>query len=339
MSIRTKWLASVGTIALLAGGYLAYRHLHSREQRPVSELLDFMPLEASTVLYVDLAALRQSAFLEELGALGPSPEADRDYAEFVRETGFDYTRDLDRAAVAIVVHGEESNVFAVADGRFDRSKIKAFALKTGKRETIEGREAYSTLVSGGPKRITLTFLVNSRIALTDGPNLAAYLTPRKDDPAGAPWRERFTRLAGSPVFSVSAMTPESASAASRAAGGLRVDQLTSLARSLRWGTLAARPDGDHLRVVAEGECASEESARQLSGMVSGLVVLARAGLSDPKAQRQVGPEAIAAIDEVLKGVDVSRIDRGETKAVRVVIELTPRFLQAMRRMNTQPSAR
>ena len=193
--------------------------------------------------------------------------------------------------------------------------------------------------SGRPKRITLAFLGNNRIALTDGPDLAAYLAPRRGDPAGAPWRERFTRLAGSPVFAAGRMNRESASLVSRATGSLRSDQLASLVANLRWGTLAARPDGDHLRVVAEGECDSEESARQLSGVASGLVLIARAGLSDPKAQRQVGPEAVAAIDEVLKNVDVSRIDRGETKAVRVMIEVTPRFLEAVRQMSAQPPAR
>ncbi len=336
---KTKWLAGAGMFALLTLGYWAYRYAHSRGQGPVPELLDFMPPESSTVLYVDLGPLRQSPFLQELRALAPSAEADREYAEFVRETGFDYTRDLDRAALAMIVRDKDSTVFAVADGRFDRNKIKEFALKSGKRETIGGREAYSTLVSGRSKRITIAFLGNNRIALTDGVNLAAYLAPRKEDPAGASWRERFTRLAGSPVFAVSEMSPESASIASRAAGGFHSDQLTSLAASLRWGTLAARPDGDHLRVVAEGECANEESARQLSGVVSGLVLIARAGLADPKTQRQVGPEAIAAIDDLLKSVDVSRIDRGETKAVRVLIDVTPRFLQAMRRMNAPSTPR
>ena len=339
MSKRTTWLAGVATIAFLAVGYLAYRYAQSRGKEPVPELLDFMPPESSTVVYVDLAALRQSPFLEELRALAPSPEADREYAEFVRETGFDYTRDLDRVAVAMIVRDKESSVFAVADGRFDRNKIKEFALKTGKRETVDGREAYSTLVSGRPKRMTLAFLENNRIALTDGPDLAGYLAPQKQDPARAPWRERFTRLAGSPVFAASRINSESAAMASRAAGSLRSDQLASLVASLRWGTLAARPDGDHLRVVAEGECTGEESARQLSGVVSGLVLIARAGLTDPKTQRQVAPEAIAAMDELLKSVDVSRMDRGETKAVRVLIDVTPRLLQAMRPMNTQPSAK
>ncbi len=338
MSKQTKRLAALATIALLAGAYLAYRHLHGRKQGPVPELLDFMPPESGTVLYVDLAALRQSPFLKEFRSLAPSPEADRDYAEFVRQTGFDYTRDLDRAAVAMITLGKESHVFAVADGRFDRNKIREFALKTAKRETIEGREAYSTLVSGRPKRITFAFLAHNRIALTDGPNLAGYIAPRKEDPTGAPWRERFTRLAGSPVFAVSQMNAQSASLLAHS-GGFRSDRLTSLAATLRWGVLAARPDGDHLRVVAEGECADEESARQLSGAVSGLVLIARAGLTDPDARKRIGPEAVSAIDEVLKNVDVSRIDRGETKAVRVAMDVTPRFLQAIRQMNAPSASR
>jgi hypothetical protein len=304
----------------------------------VPELLEFMPPDSSTIFYADLAALRQSPFLEELRALAPAPDADPDYADFVRQTRFDYARDLDQVAVAVTGGEKEPRVFAVAEGRFDRNKIKAFALKTGRRETVQGREAYSTLVDGKSKRITLTFLANDRIALTDGPNLSALLAKRKEDPADAAWKERFVRLAGSPVFLVNRVSAQSAALVSRAPGLFRSEQLASLLASLRWGTLAARPDGELLRVVAEGECADEESARQLSGVVSGLVLIARAGLSDPKTQKQVGPETTAAIDEMLKGVDVSRIDRGETKAVRVVIDVTPRFLRAVRRTSPQASS-
>ena len=37
-----------------------------------------------------------------------------------------------------------------------------------------------------------------------------------------------------------------------------------------------------------------------------------------------------ALAEILKGTDISRIDRGDTKSVRVVFDLTPKLLAAAR---------
>ena len=94
--------------------------------------------------YIDVAALRalkNSPLAGLLGLTSPGPEADQEYEEFVRQTGFDYTRDLDKAAIAFWPHSfavepgngiGENRVLAIADGRFDQQKIKAYALRTGK---------------------------------------------------------------------------------------------------------------------------------------------------------------------------------------------------------------
>src|SRR5260370_37156058 len=52
------------------------------------------------------------------------------------------------------------------------------------------------------------------------------------------------------------------------------------------------------------------------------------GLNGPKTRQQLDPQAREAYLEMLKGADVSRIDRGETKSVRLVFDITPRFLEA-----------
>ena len=48
--------------------------------------------------------------------------------------------------------------------------------------------------------------------------------------------------------------------------------------------------GDQLRVVAEGESSNETIIRQLSDMLGGLLILAQAGLDDPKARKQLDPD-------------------------------------------------
>jgi hypothetical protein len=94
--------------------------------------------------------------------------------------------------------------------------------------------------------------------------------------------------------------------------------------------LAGKPEGDRLRVVAEGEATSDNTARQLSDLLNGVLILAQAGLNGPQMRQQLNPKARDAYLEMLKGAEVSRIDRGETKSVRLIFDVTPKFLEAAR---------
>ncbi len=66
------------------------------------------------------------------------------------------------------------------------------------------------------------------------------------------------------------------------------------------------------------------------------MILAQAGLNGAKTRQQLDPAAREAYLEFLKGADVSKIDRGETKAVRLVFEITPRFLDVARSASPAP---
>jgi hypothetical protein len=99
---------------------------------------------------------------------------------------------------------------------------------------------------------------------------------------------------------------------------------------LQWITVAGKPEADHLRVVLEGEGTADAPTKQLSDVISGLLVLAQAGLHNQKLRQQLQPDVREAYLELLKSADVSRIDRGETKSVRLMFDLTPKFLEAAR---------
>ena len=118
--------------------------------------------------------------------------------------------------------------------------------------------------------------------------------------------------------------------AARAPGGLQSPQLSALLDQLEWITLAGKPEGDRLRVVTEGECAAEATVRQLADLLNGVLILAQAGLNGPKTRQQLDPQAREAYLEMLKSADVSRLNRVETKSVRLVFDVTPRFLAAAR---------
>ena len=330
--MKKMWIG-LGTTVLALGTvvYFALQRWDGSNAAKRGDLLALMPPDASAVLFADFEELRHSPFIAGLYAWAPKPQADADYAQFLAETGFDYERDLRRLAIAVVKQGQDSPLFAVVDGRFDRQKISAYAAKTGTVAGGAGRDIYTVPLSGTAKKISFAFLGEHRMALTDGSDPGILLSTKKQSGDASEWRSRFERLAGSPVFAVIRQDAGAGTAlAAQAPGGLRSPQLSALLDQLQWITLAGKPDNDRLRVVAEGECTAEPTARQLVDLLNGVVVLAQAGLNDAKARQQLDPAARAAYLELLRSVDVSKVDRGDTKSVRLVFEITPKFLEAAR---------
>ena len=329
---KRTWIGVAATFLLLCAlAFYAYQRWGGDQGAARASTLAAMPAGASAVVFADLAELRPSPFAAELYAWAPRPQLDADYVQFLRDTGFDYERDLDRIAIATIKFGPDTTFFAVAEGRFDRKKIAAHASQSGTREARDGREIYSVPISGNPRKISFTFLRKNRIAITDAADLAALLSPSPSGQDAQEWRARFQRLAGSPVFAVIRQDAAPGSAlASRAPGGLQSPQLSMLLDQLQWITVAGKPEADRLRVITEGECGAAASARQLADFLNGALLLAQAGLNGPQVRQQLDPQARDAVLEMLKSADVSRIDRGETKSVRLVFDVTPKFLQAAR---------
>jgi hypothetical protein len=321
----------LGVLLVGATVFYAYQRWGHRGSRPPNDVLAHMPADASAVLYLDLEALRSSPFLAELYKWAPEPQADPDYQQFLESTGFHYESDLNRVGIALFEHGQETTLFAVADGRFDRRKIAAYASQAGAREWQGGKEIFSVPLQGSTRRITFTFLRNDRIALTNGSNLRSALSPPPANSDAEAWRERFRRLAGSPVFAVVRQNTRAGTAFSaRTPRSFQSPQLSALIDQLQWITFAGKPEADRLRVALEGEGSPDAPTRQLSDVIKGLLMLAEAGLSNQKMRQQLQPEVREAYLEMLKSAEATEIDRGETKSVRLLFDLTPKFLEAAR---------
>ena len=331
MPNRSKWgIAAVLVCAAIAAivwfGYLNNRKGGSRE-----ELLRLLPAESNAIFFSDLQELRSEGFLKEIFSWAPCPPIDADYAEFLRSTGFDYERDLNRIAIAIQRNVSDTTLFAVAEGHFDRAKITGYAAKSGSSEKLGGHEIFSVPATAGTRQIKFTFLSNDQIALTNAPSLAPYFISAEKNLDTEGWRTRFDRLAGSPIFAVIRQDARFAQELSRRApGSWRSPQLSALFEQLQWISVAAKPDSSGLRVVGEGECASEKVTRQLSDLLMGIVLLAEGGLNDAKTRQQMDPQAREAYLELLKSAEVTRIDRGSTKSVRVVLSVTPKIMAIAR---------
>jgi hypothetical protein len=326
---RRYWTLGTATI-LLAGclvGLDAYRRLHDAGSSSRTAVLAAMPPDSSAVVFADFTDLRGTPFAAEFYNWIPKTQADADYTQFSRETGFVYERDLDRVAMAFIKSERDSKLFALAIGRFDRQKIEAYAARSGSRENRGGREILSVPLSDTTRKISFAFVSKDTIALTDASDIAPFLASVPNSADARNWREHFTRVAGSPMFAVIRQDSEAGSAlASRAPGGFQSPQLSALLDQLQWITLAGKPQDNALRVVAEGECASEQTTRQLADMLNGVLLMAQAGLNGPRTRQQLDPRIREAYLELVKGADVSRLDRGESKSVRVVFDVTPKML-------------
>ncbi len=125
LSRRNWWLASLlcafAAAAILVGLHF-YRH---RFVRSNEDLLRLLPENDATVFFANIAALRQSGYLSLLE--GAKRKQDIDYLAFVRQTGFDYTKDLDSLCGAAI--GRE--VFFALRGRFDWSKLRDYVQAHG----------------------------------------------------------------------------------------------------------------------------------------------------------------------------------------------------------------
>ena len=328
-----SWLAITAALLLLtAAGLYGILRTSDGDAALRGDLLAAMPGDASSIVFVDLAELRKAPFFAQVLAWAPKPQADADYLQFVLETGFDYERDLDRIALAVEQRDKESLLFGIADGKFDRKKIADYAAKKGLCFTYQQHEICTVPEAGSDARkIYFTFWTKQRMAITDDMRLVKLLAGAEKAMDAKEWQTLFNRLAGSPIFAVVRQNGTIGTAlAAQAPGGLQSPQLSTLLDQLDWITVAAKPEGDALRVVVDGECPTDASARQLADVLNGIVIIAQAGLNDSKARQQMAPTARAAYLELLKSADISKIDRGDTKSVRVVLDITQDLLNAAR---------
>jgi hypothetical protein len=328
-----RWLVfATAGLALILLIYFLFRG-PAVSGRPA--LLSWMPADSEAVLFLDFEDLKQAPFFADLQSWAPQPAADPEYRQFVQDTGFNYESDLQRVAVAFEKQGSTSIFFAVADGRFDQRRITTYAVKAGALHPSNRPEIYSLPATPNRRPISFTFVAKNRMAFTNAPNLEALLDA-KTYAGKAAWRSRFQRVAGSPIFiivsndgmkSVFASDSAPQELARRAAAGLTSPQLSALLEQLQWLTVAGKPESDRLRIVADGESLEEARAKQLTDLPDGVGLIPRPAFGTPRPQ-QINATSRESYLALLNSVDVTQIDRGETKSVRLMLDLDPKLLKS-----------
>jgi hypothetical protein len=330
---RRLWILLVSVAIFISVAAFALHHYFGGDSGdPRETALAIIPADTEAVVFADLKQLRNAPFFSALNDWVPhSQQVDAEYAKFLQDTGFDYQRDLDRVAIAAVKRGQTNAFFIIGDGRFDRKKINTYVSEFGTHDKLDGREVFTVPLKGSARKISFVFLTQDRIALTDDPDLASLLrNPIRGSDANQ-WRERFERVGGSPIFAVFRQDASVGSQlAAHASNGAQAQQLASLLDQLQWITLAGVPEQNRLRLVAEGECPTDGTAHDLADVLNGIRIFAQAGLNDPKVRHQLDAQTRDAYIGVVQSADIARIDRGEAKSVRLVLEVTQELLKATR---------
>jgi hypothetical protein len=119
---RFYWLGAALAAAVVVIAGVAW---YQSQPFSTARLLARLPTDNALVLVVDFRALRRAGILQMFD--GSSAGQDPEYQTFVRKTGFNYQRDLDRALAAFAPTGK----FLLLEGRFDWPRLRAYAAEQG----------------------------------------------------------------------------------------------------------------------------------------------------------------------------------------------------------------
>src|SRR5271170_4671116 len=92
--------------------------VHSRSGlNDAARLVEFLPPDRSTHVYIDVDALRRSGLLDLVA--GSKASESPDYRSFVEQTRFNYRTDMDAVAAAFL----NGNEYFAVRGRFDWKRL------------------------------------------------------------------------------------------------------------------------------------------------------------------------------------------------------------------------
>jgi hypothetical protein len=202
------WQLAALLILVCIGLVLALRYIRQDRTPPVRELAAWLPPGPGTLVYIDVAALRDSGLLETL--VGSRLTESPDYKQFVTGTGFDYKSDLNQVLVKLTP--EER--FFVVSGHFDWKRLISYAEQSSGGTCNNG----FCRVNGSVPNRSISFYAVRRnlMALASASDVwAANRIKRHDSqPAAAPAEPVWIALPGSAIQGLT--MPEGTRALARA---------------------------------------------------------------------------------------------------------------------------
>ncbi len=194
-SMRTRrkqlWVA-VAVLLVIAGGIVIAVLLRKRAAPDAVRLLP----DSDAVVYINFAPIRL------ITDLGKHPVKDRDpqYEDFVRQTGFEFERDLDKAALAIhygtSIRGKstETRYSEILQGHFDSGRVEVYLRKLSASVEHYGNfDIYIIPLEGRTVRVALLGVDVAAASNTEGPDAIHGMIDR--------YRQAALPFAGPPLVS------------------------------------------------------------------------------------------------------------------------------------------
>ena len=167
MRVRRNYLWAIVAVIVIAGGIITAILL--RKQAP-PDAVRLLP-NCDAVLYVNFEPIRL------LTGLDKNPPATRDpqYEDFVQQTGFEFERDLDKAAFAIhygAGKGDKNRYSEILQGHFDNQKVSDYLKKLASAtERYQDYDIYSIPVEGRTVRVALLGVDIAAVSNVDSPDI------------------------------------------------------------------------------------------------------------------------------------------------------------------------
>ena len=256
---RNAWVAGVLGLAVLVAAGAAWWVW--RQKRDQGVLFNRLPAENVLLLHVDIERLRHASALAPV--LRARVDPDPDYAAFVKQTGFDYQRDLDRAVVCYL----PDRVYVLAQGRFDAERLRQYALAQG-GNCAGNRLPCRMAASRADRRISFSLLTPNVLGLATAPEPDAV---RQLEQTPAPNAEPLALAAGDPAALLWATaTPEALDRGLEGQAGGLPHNLSKALEGAQRVYLYVNDRSPNLEVSLKAVCHSESQAAEMRRLVQGM---------------------------------------------------------------------
>ncbi len=258
----------LGLLSLAAGAPAAIGWWLWRQRRDSSELFRRFPAEHLLLAYLDVERLRRARALAPL--LRSTVEPDSDYNAFVKQTGFDYQRDLDAAAVCYLA----DRAYIVARGRFDFERLRQYAVSQGGSCDGASLERPCRMPGSRPlRKISFVSPASGVLRMATAPEADA--VSRLENASGLtaePLARSVAKMHPERTFLWATATPASLDRLVAGAQGLSPN-LTLFSKALAEAQRAYLFLAEHssgLQISLEAVCSTEEQAARMWRLLQGL---------------------------------------------------------------------